>query len=208
MIRRMDSHSIDADIARQFPRAHKLESGTEVIVTPLVPSDWELFDEFAVAIPTRERAFLRREIASRDSIRAWCARLNYERLLPLLAWVGGRIVGAAFIQPIVERSDVQRGHLQLVVHPYYRQRGIGKLMLQEAASAARKMDLDRLACECAVDQFELISLLSQSGFHETCFARGCLLDRYLRVHDLLVLTLNLPSSPEELAHAGQVPELT
>lgn len=55
----------------------------------------------------------------------------------LLAWDGGRVVGAAsYLLPQTENLSMV--YLQLTVHPQYRRRGIGNRLLEEVYAAARR----------------------------------------------------------------------
>jgi GNAT superfamily N-acetyltransferase len=55
----------------------------------------------------------------------------------LLAWDGDRVVGAAsYLLPQAE--NLSTVHLELIVHPQYRRRGLGTRLLEEVYSAARR----------------------------------------------------------------------
>ena len=63
------------------------------------------------------------------------ARFEDPSAAALLAWEGGRVVGAASYQ-LPQSENLM--YLDLVVHPQYRCRGIGTRLLEEVYAVARQ----------------------------------------------------------------------
>ena len=78
-----------------YPKKVRLQSGTSVTIRPMVKEDADKLYAFFSRVPREDRLFLRDDVSIRDVIDSWTQELDYEKVLPLVAEVGGNIVGDA-----------------------------------------------------------------------------------------------------------------
>ena len=101
-----------------------------------------------------------------------------ERMQPELytagLWSGERMVGACFVRDTAGQREEHRMQADGTVHPRFRRRGLGRLLIDWAGASARQMHDDRggdLPGELQLDAHErntgLLTLLEQTGF-ERC----------------------------------------
>lgn len=178
----------------RYPKELVLDDGTQLTLTPMVPSDWQLLEQFLSQIPAADRLYLRHDMSDPLLVERWCAELDYQSTLPLLAWHGGRIVADATLHREPGLWTAHVGKMRLTVHSKYRGRGIGSRMIAELIDLARLLVLHKLAVECAAEQEDLILLLARRGFHEAARFSHFVRDRDGRLHDLVVMVYTLDRS--------------
>ena len=186
-----DTAEIDLRLARRYPRDVTLRDGTPITLTPMVPSDWQMLEAFLKATPAEERLFFRRAASESDRVRRWCSELDYRNTLPILAWKGDRIAADVILQREAGLWTSHVGRLRLLVHPPYRRRGLGTLMIGEALELAREHALHKVTYECAAEQREQIAFLLELGFHQAACLPDFVRDRSGHLHDMVLLVANV-----------------
>jgi RimJ/RimL family protein N-acetyltransferase len=181
----------DDFITGRFPRDFTLKDGTVLTITPMVASDWEALRDFLGIVPEAERQFLRDDISEPSIVDRWCANLDYQHILPLLAWDGATIVADASLHQDPGLWTAHVGKVRLLVRPEYRGRGIGTEMVRQLIEAAHEFNLQKVAAECAIEQAELIVLLRRLGFREVARLPDFVCDRNNRLHEMVLLVYNL-----------------
>jgi RimJ/RimL family protein N-acetyltransferase len=78
--------------------------------------------------------------------------LNYDRVLPLLVWVNGRVVADGTLH--WSRAGARRhvGELRILVGPEYRNRGLGTTLMCELADIANGTGLELLTFEVVAEK--------------------------------------------------------
>lgn len=103
-----------------------------------------------------------------------------ERMQPELytagLWSGERMVGACFVRDTAGQREEHRMHVAGTVHPRFRRRGLGRLLIDWAGASARRMHTERgagLPGEVQLGAHErnagLIALLEQTYFERCRF---------------------------------------
>ena len=183
--------TIDEPIGGRYPHEIQLKDGTDLTVTPMVASDWEALRAFLAAVPDADRQFLREDISEPAIVDRWCANLDYQHILPLLAWDGAAIVADASLHQDPGLWTAHIGKVRLLVHPRFRGRGLGSAMVRQLVDVAREFNLQKVAAECATEQAELIALLRRLGFREAARLPDFVCDRDSRLHEMVLLVYNL-----------------
>jgi GNAT superfamily N-acetyltransferase len=178
-------------IAARYPRDLQLADGMLLTLTPLVASDWTFLEEFVGAIPDEDRRFFRRDASDQDRVHRWCSRIDFQHVLPLLAWIGRTIVADAVLEREQGMWTSHLGKARLLVHPEYRERGLGQIMLRELADVATLMGLHKLVHECAAEQMELLDFLNAHGFSEAGRLARFVRDRDGNLSDMVVMSRDL-----------------
>lgn len=178
-------------IAQHYPGTIALADGTELSLTPMVPSDWELLERFLHDVPPEEKKFFRHEASEPARVERWCRELDYTHVLPLLVWSGDRIVADGILERDLGLWTSHVGKVRLVVHPELRGRGIGRALLRELIVAARHVRLHKLLAEVAAEQADMQGLLQSEGFSEAARLSQFVRDRNGQLHDLVMLVASL-----------------
>ena len=175
-----------------YPKTLTLPDGQEVVLRPMVQQDAQALLDFFLRIPEEDRFYLKEDVTSPSVIQRWAQDLDYDRALPLLAVVDGRIVADGTLHR--RRAGARRhvGELRVVVDPRYRGRGIGTAILKELILIARDRGLDRLVFELVEGvQERAIQTASSLGFVRLASLPGHVRDIGGRPHDLVIMELLL-----------------
>lgn len=183
----LEVHRAAPDWIRRYPRTVRSRDGLALEFTPMVASDWQLLESFLRATPENEKKFFRHDMDDSKLVERWCAELDYEHIFPLLLWDHGQIVADGILQREPTLWTAHVGRLRLLVHPQYRRRGVGKLLLEELIDIAAKMRLHKLLHECAAEQADLIGLLRSFGFLEAARLKEFVRDRHGGLHDMVLM---------------------
>jgi len=175
-----------------FPQQVRLRNGPTVELRPMVPEDRDRLLEFFLRVPEEDRYFLKEDVTSPRVIEGWASHLDYDRALPLLAWLDERVVGNAVL--VRSRVGARRhiGELRVVVDPEYRNLGLGSVMARQLCEIAADAELDKVVIELVADRDrEAIASMERLGF-----LRSARLPEYFRdarghAHDLIVMVLPL-----------------
>jgi GNAT superfamily N-acetyltransferase len=175
----------------RFPQEAVLRDGRRVLLRPFTRKDVPALHEFFLRIPEEARRFAWDRVSDRKTIERWGRELDYERVFPLLATDGGRIVADATLH----RRD--RGPLRLVgrvkwmLDPDYRGVGLGSLMVNHFIDTARSIGLKHLNCMLISDlEADAIRVLAELGFRQIEIP-GYGTDPDGNPHDMTLMVLKL-----------------
>ncbi|MDR7543773.1 MAG: GNAT family N-acetyltransferase [Armatimonadota bacterium] len=150
-----------------LPRRVSLSDGSPVTLRVLVPEDADRLVALFADISYSDLRELRDNVLDERVVRRWCRYVNYERVLPVVAEADGRLVADATLHRKATSATV--GRFRCYVHPSYRHRGLGALLLNEIMTIARNEGLRTLVVELFADQERLISSLERFGFKRQAF---------------------------------------
>lgn len=127
-----------------YPKEINLQDGTSVTLKPMIEDDADALLHLFLNIPPEERHYLKEDVTSPKVIARWAIQLDYDRALPILAWVNGRVVADATLHRTRTLARRHVGEVRVVVDPEYRKRGLGTTIMRELASIANENGLERL----------------------------------------------------------------
>jgi L-amino acid N-acyltransferase YncA len=175
-----------------FPRRLLLRSGAEVDLKPMTAGDGKAVLEFFLSVPEDDRYFLKDDVTSPRVIEHWAQSLDYDRALPLLAWVNGRVVGNAVLIRSRLGARAHIGELRVVVHPDFRNQGLGSLMVRALCDVAADAELEKVIIELVADRDqEAMTAMERTGFLRNAVIPEYFRDRSGQPHDLVVMVLPL-----------------
>jgi ribosomal protein S18 acetylase RimI-like enzyme len=184
-----------AELPTRFPKTWILDHGVKVAVRPMGKEDGEKLAAFFKQIPEAELRFLKDDVNDPRVIDRWVRDLDYDRVLPLVAEVGGRIIADASLH---RRKEGWRRHLagvRVVVDPAYRHRGLASRLIDELTEVALEEGIERLYAEVPADGRAAIDVFERRGFKPVARFERNILDRAGKYHDLAVYHLDLATRP-------------
>ena len=179
------------ELLQDYPKSWVLEDGTKVTVRPLTKRDRDNLALFFKHIPEEDLRFLKDDVTDMRVIDKWIDNLDYERVLPLVADLDGRIVADASLH---RRREGWRRHLaglRVVVDPKFRHKGLAAGLVVELMDIAQAEGLGRLYTELPADDLPAIDVFKGRGFIEVARFQRNILDRAGKYHDLVVLHADL-----------------
>jgi L-amino acid N-acyltransferase YncA len=178
-----------------YPKKVQLHTGTGVTIRPMVKEDADKLHTFFSRVPREDRLFLRDDVTMRDVIDAWARDLDYDRVLPLVAEVGGNIVGDATLHRRKFGWTSHVGKVRLLIDKDYRGKGLGALMIEELISVAKKAGLGLLVAEIMGNQTAALSAFKRLGFQKEAVFYNYVKDQAGEERHLVVMMKNLLIEP-------------
>jgi GNAT superfamily N-acetyltransferase len=189
------------DILEQYPKTVKLKDGSQATLRPLQKSDEKQFHTFFCEVPDTERILFKHRVTDPKVIHEWCERIDYGRILPLLALDGQKIVADASLHQTLGGWKRHIGRISVVVHPKARGKGLGKVLVRELIDIARNIGLEKLEAEFLGDQQAALRVFAELGFTEMLRLDDYVKDMQAITHDYVLMGRGLITD-EEYAGAG------
>jgi len=161
----------------------------------MVKEDADKLYAFFSRVPREDRLFLRDDVSIRDVIDSWTQELDYEKVLPLVAEVGGNIVGDATLHRRTFGWTSHVGKVRLVIDRDYRGKGLGTVLIEELIDIAKKAGLEQLVAELMSDQTGALSAFKRLGFEKEAVFFNYVKDQMGEERNLVVMIKNLRIEP-------------
>jgi len=194
------SFSIELEL-QKFPKVVTLKDGKKVTLRPLRRDDEKDFHKLFLAIPEPERMFIKHRVTELEVIRDWCRNIDYGRNLPLVALIGGKIVGDATLHQQLGGWRRHIGRVSVLVHPEFRGRGLARALVGEIIDVARSAGLERVEAEFIGEQETAIKMFAMLGFSQLLRLEEYVKDMQAISHDYILMGLELKTD-EEYAGVG------
>ena len=178
-----------------YPKKVRLQSGTSVTIRPMVKEDADKLYAFFSRVPREDRLFLRDDVSIRDVIDSWTQELDYRKVLPLVAEVGGNIVGDATLHRRTFGWTSHVGKMRLVIDKDYRGKGLGAILIEELIDIAKKAGLEQLVAELMSNQTGALSAFKRLGFEKEAVLFNYVKDQMGEERNLVVMIKNLRIEP-------------
>jgi RimJ/RimL family protein N-acetyltransferase len=179
-----------------FRQVVTLRDGARVLLRPLIPDDRQALIDLFAPISHEDRRYFRTDVTNPDVVGSWVDNLDYERVLPLVAVIGERLVGDATLHfnhgPMRHVAEVR-----VFLGKDFRQRGLGGRMLQALIDIAKRRSLYILEVEIVSDQTHIIKAFQNAGFNLKCIFEDYFMLPDGALRDLAHLVLRLRSDEDK-----------
>ena len=183
--------------ADTYPKTIMLRDGTRVELRPLEEGDKIRLLHFFERVPEADRYFLKENVTAPEVIQSWVTRMDFERVIPIVAVVDDQIVGDATLHR--SRAPARRhvGEIRVVVEPEYREKGLGRRLIREILDIAVELGLYKASFELVAQREKAAIVAAESvGFQEVARINGWVRDIWGNYQDLVVLELPLKEHKE------------
>jgi ribosomal protein S18 acetylase RimI-like enzyme len=192
--------SLDAAL-EVYPKEIELKGGFRCEVRPLETDDESAFHEFFLAVPVKERMFIKHRVTEIEVIRDWCRNIDLGRNLPLLAFTEGKIIADATLHQQLGGWKRHIGRVSVLVHPQYRGRGLARALVLETMELARQSGLEKLEAEFIGEQEAAMKVFGLLGFTRLLRLPDYVKDMQAVSHEYVLMGLDLKTD-EEYAGMG------
>ncbi|MFQ6030251.1 MAG: GNAT family N-acetyltransferase [Dehalococcoidia bacterium] len=173
-----------------YPKNIMLRDGTEVIVRPLTGSDKTRLLQFFQRVPEEDRYYLKENVTSPEMVQSWTADIDLERVIPLVALEGDKIIADATLHR--SRAPARRhvGELRIVVDPAYREVGLGRRLIRELLDVAADLGLQKVTFELVGQREDPAIIAAESvGFTEVASLKERVRDLWGNYLDLVLMEM-------------------
>ena len=186
---------------QKYPKEIRLKDDSKCKLRPLRKEDEKNFAEFFRSVPESERMFIKHRVTDPQVIRDWCQKIDLGRNLPLLSFIGNKIVGDATLHQQLGGWKRHIGRVSVLVLPQYRGRGLARALVSEIVQIARGLGLERVEAEFIGEQDAAIKMFALLGFSQLVRLEGYVKDMQAISHDYVLMGLDLKVD-EEYAGMG------
>ena len=195
------SYNIELEL-QQFPKPVMLKDGNQATLRPLHEADEKDFHRLFLGIPEAERLFIKHRVMDLNVIHGWCQNIDYGRNLPLLALMGGKIVGDATLHQQLGGWKRHVGRVSVLVHPEFRGRGLARALIGEIIELARNAGLERVEAEFIGEQAAAMKMFAMLGFSKLVHLEDYVKDMQAIKHDYILMGLDLKTDEEYASASG------
>ena len=140
-----------------------LKDGVRVLFRPMVREDRQHLIDFFSAVGDDDLRYMRHNVRDQALINQWCDNLNYDKVLPLLAFVKDRIAGSASLY-FFEGPKRHIAEYRLFLSKDFRKRGMGMKMTRALLDIAKKQNIRIVIGEVISEQTKVVRAFEQFGF--------------------------------------------
>jgi RimJ/RimL family protein N-acetyltransferase len=150
-----------------YPKQAVLRDGRSVLIRPFRGEDVDELHGFFLRLPVELRRFAWDRIEQRALVESWAASIDYDKVLPLLAFDGSRVVADASLHRRDHGPLRLVGRIKWLLEPDFRGAGLGAMLVNLLMDAAREMGLRHLTCMLISDlEQDAVEVLTKLGFAE------------------------------------------
>jgi len=170
-----------------YPRLATLTDGRTVALRPLTRDDFAPLHAFFLALPDEDRIFLRHDVCDPDVVRRWTDQIDFERVLPLVAVDGDKIVGDGTLH-IASHGWMQHvGNVRLVTARTHRHVGLGRAIARELVAIAESKNIEKLQAEFIEDDIGAVKMFEAVGFKRLAVLKDVVKDIHGQPRNLLLM---------------------
>jgi L-amino acid N-acyltransferase YncA len=181
---------------KNFREMATLKDGAYILVRPMNAEDQQHLMDFYSAVSEDDLRYFRHYVKDPSVIKDWCEHLDYNKVLPVLAFAKDHIVGSATLH-FGEGPKRHIAEVRLFLAKDYRKRGLGMKMIRVLIDLARKQGLSILMAEVMAEQTKVVKAFELLGFKSQA-----MLDDYFifpdgETRDVVLMTFCLRSKTDE-----------
>jgi len=185
-------------LLKDYPKVFEIRVGVKVVLKPMTLEDAKPLSDFFKSLPEEDRLFLKDDVTKKEVIDSWVKNLNYDRVLPMLAWIGDEVAGDATLHRNEHGWMKHIGEIRIVTDSRYRKTGLSLLLAREIFFLAVQSRLEKIVAEMTLDQKSAIRIFEKLGFKQEAVFKNHVLDLKGRKRDLLVMSKDLAELWQEI----------
>ena len=171
----------------EFPKTVKLSSGKEIILRPMESGDEVPLLHFFQSVPAEDRMFFRDDVTNPAVIRRWARTIDYERMIPLLAFDGDRVVADASLHRQASGWSPHVGEIRVSVATDCRGQGLGTALAREIFHLALSLKLEKVMAQMMSCQNAAMAVFESLGFTQEAVLKNYVRDQRGAKHDLIIM---------------------
>jgi len=171
----------------RYPKTVNIKDG-EVVLELMTAASEAAVLVFAQSLPTHDLLFLRRDITQPRVLAAWVAQLEAGEIVSLLASSADEVLGCTAVVRDEHSWSPHLGELRVLVGPAGRDRGLGRVLIQESFLIALGLGLEKLTAQMTADQTSAIAVFEEMGFQAEALLRDHVRDQSGEKHDIVILS--------------------
>jgi acetyltransferase len=179
-----------------FRQVITLRDGTRVLLRPLIAEDKQALLDLFVPVPYEERQHMRHDINDPELVASWADNIEYDRIFPIVAVVGNRIVGNGTLH-FGQGPSRHRAEVRVFLASDFRRRGLGTKLIQALIEQAKKRNIFMLEVQVIRDLVSDVKAMQKAGFEPVCTYEDYYILPDGELRDIVHLILRLRRTDDE-----------
>lgn len=179
-----------------FRQVITLRDGTRVLLRPLITEDKQALIELFIPVPYEERQHMRHDINDPVLVASWADNIEYDRIFPIVAVVGNRIVGNGTLH-FGQGPSRHRAEVRVFLAKDFRRRGLGTKLIQALIEQAKKRNIYLLEVQVIRDLVSDVKAMQKAGFEPVCTFEDYYMLPDGELRDIVHLILKLRRTEDE-----------
>lgn len=186
---------------QRFPMTLSLE-GADLTFRSMTAADGAAVLRFARALPAHDLLYVPRDITNDKVVAAWVAATGEGDIDTVLAFHDADLVGCGALVCDPLSWSPHLGELRVLVAPEMRNKGLGRLLIQECFRIAVARGLRKLTARMTVDQKGAVAIFEELGFSGEALLKNHVLDRDGELHDIVALACDVERAHAQMSAYG------
>lgn len=174
-----------------YPKSVSLRNGQQVLLRQMQVEDESRLNEFFSQLTPEDRLYLKEDVTDPAVIHRWVENLDFERVIPILAFLDDRIIGDASLHRNRFGWSKHVGELRMVIHPKYQGLGLGSRLAREMFFLALKLRLEKVMVQMPEEQVSAVQVFTRLGFHQEAILKKQVVDTKGYKHNLVIMSQNI-----------------
>jgi len=183
---------------KRLQKSGKLKNGSEVLLRPMVKGDRKAVGEFFGRLTPSVLQYVRHDVTDPKVLDKWFDQLDYDRVFPLLAFKGDKVVANASLHRVAHGWRKHLGTIRIVVDPEFHGKGLGTLMINELVDLAMEFGLEKLMVEFPLKAHGALAIFKKAGFSPRGVIEGLMKGRHGEDLDIVIMVMDVA------AYAGRI----
>ncbi|GBE26294.1 MAG TPA: N-acetyltransferase [Bacteroidetes bacterium] len=176
---------------KDYPKEKRLKGGTKVMLRPMEKKDEKALYEFFNGLKPGDRLFLKDDVTDQRVIHEWVEDIDYEKIIPILAFDGEKVIGDATLHRSEHGWSRHVGEIRMVTASGYRRRGLGLVLAKEIFLLAQLLGIEKVQAEMMDSQQGAIKVFETIGFQKEAVLNDYVKDLQGRKHNLVIMTQDI-----------------
>ncbi len=147
-----------------YPKKITLADGASLTLRPMTRDDQYALYQFFSSLPEENRRWLGNDVTDRKLLEKWARSLNFDRVLPILAEDGDRVVANATLHFQTFGWGRHIAEVRITITPEFQRRGLGAVLLEELSRLAVSHKVKKLLARIVTTQRPVIKAFEKAGF--------------------------------------------
>ena len=185
----------------RYPRTIELKNGSATLDLMTPDAEQEVLS-FANTLPAHDLLFLRRDITQPKVLSAWAAQIESGEITSLIARENEQMLGCSAVVVDKHSWSPHVGELRVLVGPDGKERGLGRVLIQESFLVALGLGLQKLTAQMTPDQTAAIAVFEEMGFTAEALLKDHVQDKQGTKHDIVILSHDVEAFASQMKAYG------
>lgn len=175
----------------------KLKDGSQVLLRPMVKTDRRALGDFFGRLTPSVLQYVRNDVKDPKVLDQWFDQLNYDKVFPLLAFKGDKVVANASLHRVAYGWRKHLGTIRIVVDQDFHGKGLGTLMINELVDLAQEFGLEKLMVEFPLRAHGALAMFKKAGFSPRGVIEGLMKDRHGEDLDIVIMVMDVAAYADQ-----------